>query len=266
MHDNPDASAAYERLSRRAADDLARLRRLLLDAQDALAAALTHVSQSRATLSHDLQRDLSMLGESVQTSEAGKLPATTAPGAAARPSSELKALTQREREVAILLARGLTNRQIAGAIDDKCGHSPRSRRAGLSGNVLKQTVSSLPVLGGLGTLGAAELLVEVGDPRRFPSADAFASDTGTGPIPASSAEVKGRPVHHRLSRFGNRRINAVPYIMAVTRLRYDSVTQDYVGRLLTAGKTKRDALRILKRRLVARLVWITMMRDLAPAA
>ena len=54
------------------------------------------------------------------------------------------------------------------------------------------------------------------------------------------------------------------YIMAVTRLRYDSVTQDSVGRLQTAGKTKRDALRILKRRL-ARLVWTTMMRDLASA-
>jgi len=119
------------------------------------------------------------------------------------------------------------------------------------------------VLGGLGTLGAAELLVEVGDRRRFRSADAFASYTGTAPIPASSAEVKGRPVHHRLSRFGNRRINAVSYIMAVTRLRYDSVTQDYVGRLLAAGKTKRDALRILKRRL-ARLVWMTMMRDFPP--
>ncbi len=53
--------------------------------------------------------------------------------------------------------------------------------------------------------------------------------------------------------------------MAVTRLRYDSMTQEYVGRLLAAGKTKRDALRILKRRL-ARLVWMTMMRDLAAIA
>jgi transposase len=70
-------------------------------------------------------------------------------------------------------------------------------------------------------------------------------------------------VHHRLSRFGNRGINAVLYVMVVTRLRYDSMTQDYVGRLLAAGKTKRDALRILKRHL-ARLVWMTMMRDLGP--
>jgi hypothetical protein len=73
------------------------------------------------------------------------------------------------------------------------------------------------------------------------------------------------PVQHRLSRFGNRRINAVLYIIAVTRRRYDSVTQAYIDRLLAAGKTRRDALRILKRRL-ARLVWLTMMRDLAPVA
>lgn len=127
--------------------------------------------------------------------------------------------------------------------------------------VLKLMGTHLTALGGLGTLGAAEVLVEVGDPRRFRSADAFASYTGTAPIPASSAESRGHPVHHRLSRFGNRRLNAVLYIMAVTRIRSDPATQTYVGRLLAAGKTKRDALRILKRRL-ARLVWMTMMRDL----
>jgi transposase len=122
----------------------------------------------------------------------------------------------------------------------------------------------LTALCGLGVLNAAEVLVEVGDPCRFRSADAFASYTGTAPIPASSAESRGHPVHHRLSRYGNRRLNAVLYIMAVTRIRCDPDTQAYVGRLLAAGKTKRDAPRILKRRL-ARLVWMTMMRDLTSA-
>ena len=128
--------------------------------------------------------------------------------------------------------------------------------------VLELMGTHLTALGGLGTRGAAEVLVEVGDPRRFRSADAFASYTGTAPLPASSAESRAHPVQHRLSRFGNRRLNAVLYSMAVTRIRSDPATQAYVGRLLAAGKTKRDALRILKRRL-ARLVWITMMRDLA---
>ena len=74
--------------------------------------------------------------------------------------------------------------------------------------VLKELGSTLPALFGLGPLGAAELLVEVGDPRRFRSADAFASYTGTAPTPASSAEPHGQPIHHRLSRYGNRRLNS----------------------------------------------------------
>jgi transposase len=128
--------------------------------------------------------------------------------------------------------------------------------------VLHDLETSLPALPGLGPIGAAQFLVEVGDPRRFRSADAFASYTGTAPIPASSAELHGRPVHHRLNRFGNRRLNAVLYQMAIVRLRVDPATQAYIARLLGAGKTKRDALRILKRRL-ARQVWQTMIHDLA---
>ena len=131
--------------------------------------------------------------------------------------------------------------------------------------LLRQLGTSLPALCGLGPLGAAELLVEVGDPRRFRSADAFAAYTGTAPIPASSAEARGHPVHHRLNRFGNRRLNSVLYGMALVRQRVHPETRAYTARLLAAGKTPRDAQRIVKRRL-ARLVWQTMMRDLRPSA
>ena len=127
--------------------------------------------------------------------------------------------------------------------------------------MLRRLGTSLPSLCGLGALGAAEVLAEVGDPRRFRSADAFAAYTGTAPIPASSAEARGHPVHHRLSRFGNRRLNAVLYGMALVRLRVDAETRAYAARLAAAGKTRRDIQRIVKRRL-ARLVWQTMMRDL----
>lgn len=129
-------------------------------------------------------------------------------------------------------------------------------------SLLEDIDTSLPRLFGLGPLGSADLLIEVGDPRRFRSADAFGSYTGTAPIPASSAERDGRPVHHRLSRHGNRRINSVLHIMAVTRLRTHPETQAFIARAVATGKTRRDALRIVKRRL-ARLVWLTMMRDVA---
>jgi transposase len=131
--------------------------------------------------------------------------------------------------------------------------------------LLEELGTSLPQLFGLGPLGAAELLVEAGDPRRFRSADAFASYTGTAPIPASSAEVGGQPVHHRLSRHGNRRLNSVLHIMAVTRLRADPATQAFIARTTARGKTGRDALRIVKRRL-ARLVWSTMIQDAEAAS
>jgi hypothetical protein len=60
---------------------------------------------------------------------------------------------------------------------------------------------------------------------------------------------------------GNRRINSVLHIVAVTRLRTHADTQTFVARVTAKGKTRRDALRIVKRRL-ARIVWATMMRDL----
>jgi hypothetical protein len=53
--------------------------------------------------------------------------------------------------------------------------------------------------------------------------------------------------------------------MAVTRLRTHAETQAFVARVTGAGKTRRDALRIIKRRL-ARLVWTTMMHDFPAAA
>ena len=49
--------------------------------------------------------------------------------------------------------------------------------------------------------------------------------------------------------------------MAVTRLRTHPETQAFIARARTAGKSARDALRVIKRRL-ARLVWLTMMHDL----
>ena len=126
--------------------------------------------------------------------------------------------------------------------------------------LVEELGTSLPELFGLGPLGAAALLVEVGDPRRFRSADAFATYTGTAPIPASSAEAGGHPVHHRLSRFGNRRLNSVLHLMAVTRWRAHPETQAFIARATARGKTTRDALRIVKRRL-ARRVWPTMIHD-----
>jgi transposase len=81
--------------------------------------------------------------------------------------------------------------------------------------LVKASRSSLEDLVGIATRGAAELLVEVGDPRRF-SEGGFARFNGTAPVPASSGEGDNEPVRHRLNRGGNRRVNSVLHVMAVT--------------------------------------------------
>ena len=114
---------------------------------------------------------------------------------------------------------------------------------------LKQAVlatgSHLMDLHGIGPAGAARILADVGDVRRFPDRNHFASWTGTAPLDASS----GAQIRHRLSRAGNRRMNHVLYIAAFVQLRHDTAGRAYYRRKLAAGKTPMEAMRCLKRRL-----------------
>ena len=84
------------------------------------------------------------------------------------------------------------------------------------GRLVKSAGSTLGELRGIAERSDAELLVEVGDPRRFAGEGGFARFNGTAPLPASSAEGDGEPVRHRLNRGGNSRVNAVLHRMAVT--------------------------------------------------
>jgi Transposase IS116/IS110/IS902 family len=70
--------------------------------------------------------------------------------------------------------------------------------------------SSLRDVRGIAERIEAGLPVEVGDPRRFAGEAGFARFNGTAPLPASSAEGDNQPIRHRLSRGGNRRLNACP--------------------------------------------------------
>lgn len=105
--------------------------------------------------------------------------------------------------------------------------------------------SSLTTLVGVGPLGAARVLGEVRDVRRFATKDRFASANGTAPIPASS----GARQHHRLNRGGNRRLNRVIHTMALVQVRCDPRARTYIERRRAEGKSYRDAIRSLKRHL-----------------
>ena len=118
--------------------------------------------------------------------------------------------------------------------------------------------TGLTELYGLGPVGAATILGEVADVRRYRSRHAFAAANGTAPIPASS----GRTSRHRLNRSGNRTLNRVLYTMAITQIRADTEGRAYYLRKRAEGKTGREALRCLKRRL-SDVVYKTLHDDLS---
>ena len=125
--------------------------------------------------------------------------------------------------------------------------------------------TTLGELCGLSTRSVTELLVEVGDPRRF-TEGGFARFNGTAPLAASTAEGPGEPVRHRFNPGGNRRVNAILHRMAVTQLRCEPRAQAIYHNARARGHTKREARRILKRHL-SDVIHRRMTRDLErPAA
>lgn len=106
---------------------------------------------------------------------------------------------------------------------------------------------SLP---GCGTLTAAKLVAEVAGVQRFGSDAKLAKLAGVAPLDASS----GKQVRHRLNRKGNRQLNLALHRIAVTQGRVYAPARDFLERKRAEGKSRREALRSLKRHL-ARVVF-----------
>jgi transposase len=105
--------------------------------------------------------------------------------------------------------------------------------------------SHLMDLRGVGPVVAARVLADVGDVSRFADRNRFASWTGTAPLDASSGEQS----RHRLSRAGNRRVNHMIHIAAISQIRLDTDGQAYYRRKRAEGKRPLEAIRCLKRRI-----------------
>jgi transposase len=108
---------------------------------------------------------------------------------------------------------------------------------------------------GCGVLIAAKLVGEIAGINRFATDAKLARIAGSAPIPASS----GNANRHRLDRGGNRQINCALHRLAITKGLHDPDTAAYLARKQAEGKSRREALRCLKRYL-ARRVW-QLLRD-----
>ncbi len=117
--------------------------------------------------------------------------------------------------------------------------------------------STLTEIRGVGALVAADVLVEVGDAARFATKARFAMANGTAPLAASS----GRIVRHRHNPGGNRQLNRAIHTVALTQIaRPDTEGRRLYDAHLARGKTKREALRALKRRISDR-IWVHLQHD-----
>lgn len=107
------------------------------------------------------------------------------------------------------------------------------------------SATTLTDLYGIGPVIAAMLIGYTGDIGRFANRDHFAAYNGTAPVEFSSG---GRTVH-RLSQRGNRQLNHALHIAAISQLRANADGRVYVDRKVAEGKTKKEAIRALKRQI-----------------
>ena len=123
---------------------------------------------------------------------------------------------------------------------------------------VRATGTSLLDVFGVGPVVASILLGHVVDVARFPTRGHFASYAGVAPIEASSGPKK----RHRLNPRGNRQLNHALHIIAIAQIRHDCAGRAYYARKLAEGKTNKEALRALKRR-IADAVYRALVADTA---
>ena len=156
-----------------------------------------------------------------------RLLAELVPGAAKKdltaPQAKQALASVRPRDIA-----GKTRRRVAAdeladlvTVEKKVKELTRQIQA-----IVTERGSHLTDLYGVGPVVAGRILADVGDVARFADRNRFASWTGTAPLDASS----GEHTRHRLSRAGNRRVNHMLHIAAITQIRNDTAGQAYYRR------------------------------------
>ena len=119
------------------------------------------------------------------------------------------------------------------------------------GQRVRDIAPALLSLPGCGELTAAKLVGETAGVTQFKSEAAFARHTGVAPVPVWSGNTAGKV---RMTRSGNRQLNAALHRIAVTQIRLDGLGRAYYRHRQNCGDSNPEALRCLKRRL-ARVVF-----------
>ena len=184
------------------------------------------------------------------------IPAGASRGLSADRAAEM--LTRvRPRDVAGKTLRSLAADLVAEVrqLDRRIDKAARDIEAAVA-----ESGSSLTQLCGIAALNAGKILagsVRSTGSDRPPRSPATPEPP---PIEASSGDV----VRHRLSRAGDRQLNYVLHTLAITQIRRHTPDRAYYRRKRAAGKSHREALRCLKRRL-SDIVYRQLLKDETPA-
>ena len=201
---------------------------LLLDHREDLVAERTRIQQRLRWLLHDLDPEIELRERSLDQ------------------ASTLRSLAARLRRMP-----ASTQVRICREHVRRC--SELSRAANELERQLRPLVRAqapqLLALPGCGTLTAAKLLAEVAGVDRFSSDRQLAKLAGVAPLDASS----GKQQRHRLNRNGNRQLNLALHRIAITQARVHAPARAYLARREAEGKTRKEALRALKRHLARRV-------------
>ena len=123
-------------------------------------------------------------------------------------------------------------------------------------DAVEACATTLTGIYGISDVLAAKIIGQIGNIERFPTSDHLASYAGTAPIEASSGEI----IRHRLSRQGNRQLNHAVHMAAHVQTIRPGPGRDYLNRQIAADKTRREAMRNLKRQLI-KAVYRAMIND-----
>jgi len=128
---------------------------------------------------------------------------------------------------------------------------------------VKASGTSLTGLFGVGPVIAGTVIGDVRQVFRFPGRDHFASWNGTAPTEVSSGN---RKKVYRLSLRGNRRVNHAVHMAAISQIRHKrSDGRAYYDKKVAEGKTHKEALRSLKRR-ISDAIYAALVADARRAA
>lgn len=110
--------------------------------------------------------------------------------------------------------------------------------------LLETNGNNLTTMKGISTILAAKIVAQTRSIERFSNINQFIKYAGIAPLERSSGKIK----RYRKNKKGNRKLNSAFYLAAINQLRWNQKAKEYCQKKISEGKSKKQALRCLMKR------------------